>query len=166
MILKQTILLNNEECQSIIWCKTNNITDWDMNDRKYYSKPINYDDSTKWLFEKLKCFFETGNDIEIINFKKPMHFHKFVKGDWFGKHNDERDSRLYGIGVLLNDDFEGGDFKLYNPNEVKLDKVIGNTYIFDVKIDHEITPIIEGERYSLLWFLQNTDIKVNKEKLI
>ena len=128
MILKEKILFSKEECQSIIWGKTNNITDWDMNDRKYYSKSINYDDNTQWLFE--------------------------------------RDRRLYGIGVLLNDDFKGGDFKLYNPDEVKLNKVIGNTYIFDVKIDHEITPIIEGERYSLLWFLQNTDIKVNKEKLI
>jgi len=29
------------------------------------------------------------------------------------------------VGVL-NNDFEGGDFKLYNPNEIILDKVIGN----------------------------------------
>jgi hypothetical protein len=70
------------------------------------------------------------------------------------------------VGVLLNDDFEGGDFKLYNPNEITLDKVIGNTYLFDVKIDHEITSILEGERYSLLWFLQNEHIKIETNKLI
>jgi predicted 2-oxoglutarate/Fe(II)-dependent dioxygenase YbiX len=54
----------------------------------------------------------------------------------------------------LNDDFQGGDFKLYNPNEYTLNKVIGNAYIFDARIDHEITPVLNGERYSLLWFLQ------------
>jgi hypothetical protein len=47
-----------------------------------------------------------------------------------------------------------------------LDKVIGNTYLFDVKIDHEITSILEGERYSLLWFLQNEHIKIETNSLI
>ena len=61
---------------------------------------------------------------------------------------------MFAVGVLLNDDFEGGDFKLYNPNDYTLNKLIGNTYIFDTRIDHEITPILNGERYSLLWFLQ------------
>ena len=37
-------------------------------------------------------------------------------------------------------------------DEIVLDKVIGNTYVFDVKIEHEITTIFEGERHSLLWF--------------
>jgi predicted 2-oxoglutarate/Fe(II)-dependent dioxygenase YbiX len=68
--------------------------------------------------------------------------------------------------VLLNDNFEGGDFNLYNQNKVTLNKMLGNTYIFDVKIEHEITPILKGERYSLLWFLQNEHIKMEINKLI
>ena len=102
----------------------------------------------------MKDFVERETNIEIRTIKKTIHFHKFTKGDWFGKHNDVRDNRLYAVGVLLNDDFSGGDFKLYNPNEIILNKVIGNTYLFDVRIDHEITPILDGERYSLLWFLE------------
>ena len=66
----------------------------------------------------------------------------------------------------MNDEFEGGDFKLYNPNEIILNKVIGNTYIFDVNITHEISPILNGERYSLLWFLQHEHIKIKTNKLI
>ena len=50
--------------------------------------------------------------------------------------------------------------------EYILNKKIGNTYIFDVRIDHEITPILDGERYSLLWFLQNEHIKIETNKLI
>jgi hypothetical protein len=165
-MIKQNKLFSKEECQSIIFYGGNNITDWNNNDRKYNSQPITYSLETKWLFDKLKTFFEEQSNIRIKKNKEVIHFHKFVKGDWFGKHNDIRENRLYAIGVLLNDNFEGGDFKLYNPNEITLDKVIGNTYLFDVRIDHEITPILKGERYSLLWFLQNEHIKIETNKLI
>ena len=166
MILKEKILFSKEECESIISYNETHITNWLMSDRKYNSQPINYSLETKWLFEKLKDFVERETSIEIRTIKKKIHFHKFTKGDWFEKHNDVRDNRLYAVGVLLNDDFKGGDFKLYNPNEIILDKVIGNTYLFDVGIEHEITPILEGERYSLLWFLENEHIKIETNKLI
>jgi hypothetical protein len=137
-----------------------------MGDRKYNSQPINYSLETKWLFDKLKGFVEKETNIEIRTIKKTIHFHKFTKGDWFGKHNDIRDDRVFAVGVLLNDSFGGGDFKLYDVNETTINKQTGNTYIFDVKIDHEITPILNGERYSLLWFLQNEHLEVKIDKLI
>ena len=166
MILKEKILFSKEECESIISYNDTYITNWVMDNRKYNSQPINYSLDTKWLFDKLKEFVERETKIEFRSIKKQIHFHKFVKADWFGKHNDIRENRLYAVGVLLSDDFEGGDFKLYNPNEIILDKVIGNTYLFDVRIDHEITPILQGQRYSLLWFLQNEHIKIKTNKLI
>ena len=166
MILKEKILFSKEECKSIISYNETHITNWRMGDRNYKSQPINYSLETNWLFDKLKDFVERETNIQIRTIKKTIHFHKFTKGDWFGKHNDVRDNRLYAVGVLLNDDFSGGDFKLYNPNEIILNKVIGNTYLFDVRIDHEITPILDGERYSLLWFLENEHIKIETNKLI
>ena len=166
MLIKEEVLFNKEECESIISYNNTHIKNWIMSDRKYNSKPIDYNEGTKWLFEKLKDFFEEQSNIQIKKNKEVIHFHKFTKGDWFGKHNDVRNYRLYAVGVLLNDDFSGGDFKLYNPNEIILDKGIGNTYLFDVRIDHEITPILKGERYSLLWFLENEHIKIETNKLI
>jgi hypothetical protein len=166
MILIQKILFNQQECQSIIDITKLKKQNWNYKDRIYESMSIEYNENTIWLFDKLKDFVEKETNIKIGIIKKTMHFHRFVKGDWFGKHNDIRNNRLYAVGVLLNDDFEGGDFKLYNPNEITLDKVIGNTYLFDVKIDHEITSILEGERYSLLWFLQNEHIKIPTNTLI
>ncbi len=166
MLLKEKILFSKEECESIILYNDAHVTNWKMNDRKYNSQPINHSLETNWLFDKLKKFAEETTDIKIKTIKETIHFHKFTKDDWFGKHNDDRDRRLYAVGVLLNDNFEGGDFKLYNPNQIILDKVIGNTYLFDVKIEHEITPILEGERYSLLWFLQNEHIEIKTNKLI
>ena len=166
MLIKQKVLFKKNECDLIKNLFKSNPQNWDLKDRNFNSEAINYSLETEWIFDKLKTFVETETNIEIRSIKKTIHFHKFIKGDWFGKHNDIRDRRLYAIGVLLNDDFDGGDFKLHNPNELTLDKFIGNTYIFDVRIEHEITPILYGERYSLLWFLQNEHIKTEINKLI
>jgi hypothetical protein len=165
-MIKEKILFDKQECESIMWDNNTNITEWSMRDRKYDSHQINYNQNTKWIFDKLKNFFEIETNLKIIKFKEQIHLHKFVKDDWFGKHTDIRDNRLYAVGVLLNDDFKGGDFKLYNSNEYMLNKEIGNTYIFDVRIEHEITPILEGERYSLLWFLQSEHVKFDINKLL
>ena len=166
MILKQKMLFSKEECESIISYNDTYITNWVMDNRKYNSQPINYSLDTKWLFDKLKDFVERETKIEFRSIKKQIHFHKFIKEDWFGKHNDNRDSRIYAVGVLLNENFKGGDFKLYNPTEQTLNKFVGNTYLFDVRIEHEITPILDGERFSLLWFLQNEHIKTITNTLI
>ncbi len=166
MLLKEQIVFTKEECEIILSYNITNTTNWQMLDRKYESNSINYSEETKWIFDKLKSFFETETDIKIQSIKKQIHFHKYKKDDWFDKHNDIRDNRFYAVGVLLNDDFDGGDFIMYNQNEQILNKKVGNTYLFDVRIEHEIKPILNGERYSLLWFLQYGHIKLKPNKLI
>lgn len=165
MVVVQNTLFTKLECDSIIWQNTA-VKIWEKKDRKFKSIVLEYSEDTKWIFLKLKNFVEESIDIKITNLKKVIHFHKFNEMDWFDKHNDIKDKRIYAVGVLLNNDFKGGDFKLYNPDEIILDKVIGNTYIFDVRIEHEITPILQGERYSLLWFLQREHIKFNINTLL
>lgn len=166
MPIKQKNLFSKEECDFILNLSNETPQIWNFKDRKYKSGSIDYSVTTHWLFDKLKRFVETETNIQILKIKNKIHFHTFKKGEWFGKHNDNRDDRIYAVGVLLNDDFDGGDFKLYNQHEIVLNKVVGNTYIFDAKIDHEITPILEGERYSLLWFLQLEHVKMKIDKLI
>jgi len=166
MILKEEILFSSEECRSIIWNENNPTTDWNLSDRKYGSTLIDYNEDTKWIFNRLKYFFEKETGIKIIKNKNKIHFHRFSVGDWFGKHNDSREERMYAVGVLLNDNFGGGDFKFYNPEEYTISKKAGNTYMFDAKIDHEISQVLDGERYSLLWFLQKDHIKFDINKLL
>ena len=166
MILVEKILFTNDECKLIINSYKNNKQIWNYSDRNYESETINYTEETKWIFDKLKSFFENQTNIKIINLNKVIHFHKFINGDKFKRHTDDRDDRVYSIGVLLNNDFEGGDFKLYDTGEYSLDKKTGNSYIFNVNLEHEITPILNGERYSLIWFLQYNNIENVTTKLI
>jgi hypothetical protein len=166
MILIQKILFTNDECKLIQNCYKNNKQVWNYLDRNYESESIQYTEETKWIFDKLKYFFESETKIKITNLKKVIHFHKFTNGDRFERHTDIRDNRVYSIGVLLNDNFEGGDFKLYNSDEYTINKKTGNTYIFDSSLEHEITPILSNKRYSLIWFLQNENIKLETNKLI
>lgn len=166
MLVSQKVLFSKEECDSIIKLEKMNHKTWKNIDRDYKSSTIGLDDETLWLFDRLKIFFEEVSGYEMFNLKEEIYFHKYQTNDWFGRHDDTRDYRLYSVGVLLNDDFEGGDFKLYNPNEFLLNKISGNCYVFDVSVSHEITPITLGIRYSLIWFIQNTNIKTKINKII
>ena len=166
MIIEKDILFTKDECNSIIWGVKHHSVNWSKFDRKYNSHSIIYSDETRWIFDRLATFFENKTQIPIRKIKEQIHFHNFKTGDWFGKHNDDRECRIYAVGVLLNSEFEGGEFKLYNDTEIVLEKISGNAYVFDVKMIHEITPITKGERYSLLWFLQQKHIKLSLTKLI
>lgn len=165
LIFEKT-LFTPKECELIISLNKINSQSWKNNDRDYKSSSIILNNNTDWIFQKLKTFFEDATGNKIIKLKEEIHFHIFNTDDWFGIHNDSRDSRLFSVGVLLNNNFSGGDFKLYNPNEIVLNKTIGNSYVFDANISHQVTPIETGTRYSLIWFIQNNNIRTVPTKLM
>jgi hypothetical protein len=165
-MIVEKVLFSKKECDKIIEIHKVNSQKWKNYDREYKSFSIILNEETEWIFYRMKAFFEEESGIVMHTIKNEVHFHVFETNDWFGIHNDLRDNRLFSLGVLLNDDFEGGDFKLYNPNEIKLNKEKGNSYLFDVSISHEVTPIKNGVRYSLIWFIQNTNIKTIPNNLI
>lgn len=162
----QKVIFSKEECDIIINLNKKNLQSWKNNDRDYKSLSIFYNESTHWIFEKLKNFFEEESGYKIFNLKKEIHFHIYKENDWFGKHNDSRDKRIFSVGALLNEDFDGGDFTLYDVNEITLDKKVGNAYLFNVGITHEVFPITSGNRYSIIWFLQAENVKPAPKKVI
>lgn len=154
-----------EECNHII----NDIEKteefyWDREDRKYTSYQIYKSEKNNWIFEKIKCFFERETGHVLLDNSEKIHFHKFNTGNFFHKHNDTRDQRIYSVGVILNKDFDGGDFKLYPKTTITVEKEIGNSYIFDVGISHEITEVTNGVRFSLILFLSDKNILNRKSK--
>lgn len=166
MFLKQKILFDKNECEKIISLIKIHNKKFLLNDRSYDSYDIVLNKETQWIFDRLSTFFQNETNIKIKKLKPLIHFHKFIVGDKFNLHNDERDFRVFAVGVLLNDNFEGGDFIFHQKDIVTLNKITGNTYIFDVKIKHQVNEILLGERYSLLWFLQNNHIRFKTNKLL
>lgn len=158
MILIQKEIFSNEECDKILQYLKKDLVMWKSIDRKYTSETININENTEWIFLKLKKFFEENTEYKIIENKNLIHYHKYCENDWFGKHNDKLFNRVFGVGVLLNDSFMGGDFIFYNKTIETIKKVAGCSYIFDVNIEHEVLPILDSERHSLLWFLEEKNI--------
>jgi hypothetical protein len=166
-MIVEKVLFSKKECDRIIEMHKVNSQNWKSNDRGYKSFSIILNEETEWMFSKMKIFFEEETKIVMENIKNEVHFHVFDTNDWFGIHNDTRDNRLFSLGVLLNDDFEGGEFNLYHQGEeIILEKKVGNTYIFDVAISHEVKPVLKGIRYSLIWFIQNNHVKVKSNKFL
>ena len=166
MLINQKVLFNGSECQTIINLNKTNLKYWDTNEYKYNSMGILYSNETKWIFDKLTEYFVSQTNADIISLKEEIHFHTYKKGESFVRHNDAKKNRIYGVGVILNNTFDGGDFIFYDKETIVIDKEIGNAYIFDVITDHEVKEITDGFRYSLLWFLENSNLKIKKNSLI
>ena len=85
---------------------------------------------------------------------------KYSKGDKFEKHNDTGSShtdRVYTVVLQLSnpDEYKGGEFIIHNSN-FTLSKDKGTLIMFDSNKMHEVTPVTEGVRYSIvMWLTEN-----------
>lgn len=166
MIIQKQIF-SKDECEKII----NNIkkveyVEWEKKDRKYTSSQIYKSIDSQWIFDKLKNYFENETNIKLLDNIERIHFHKFDTNDFFDSHNDLRDERIFSMGTLLNMDYDGGEFILKTNTETIIDKIAGNSYIFDVGIEHQILKVINGTRYSIIVFIKKDNIILKKNKTI
>jgi len=76
-------------------------------------------------------------------------------------HHDESDITFL---IYLNDEFTGGEYEYVIPENKKKEKLKPTKYlsiITDRTINHRVNPVLEGERYSMVFFY-NFDKEVNK----
>jgi len=109
---------------------------------------LDYLDQPKYFFTHLlKQNLKFSHSYRIMEYKKGSEIHP---------HSDH-DPGIYGsISFNLNENYKGGEFKFFNGNyTVPLSK--GDALIFpaDYFWVHEVTPVIEGVRYSINSFLIN-----------
>jgi PKHD-type hydroxylase len=90
-------------------------------------------------------------------------FHQDGKSDNFGVYNTpenkitDRNIRKLSMGIILNDDYEEGNFQfstlreeVYTPDFNKLGSII----VFPSFMMHRVKPVTKGTRYSLVsWFV-------------
>ena len=168
----EKVLFTKQECDLILKKYSNNpVDESEHNDtRKYQSKNIDYI-ADKWILDRFVNWIEAELDVKIeweASKIKELYLQSYKMGDMFKKHNDNEYHRVYGCGLLLNNDFKGGEFIVYSPKDEmnKFTNTVGNCYLFESNLFHEVTEIIDGNRNVVLIFFRNSQILFKRNKLI
>jgi len=159
------IHFTKNECDSII----NLSNTLQKTERNEFPRPISYDfysigynNETKWIFDRLDSYFTETTGIEVVKSLDAVHLFDYSVGDRFGRHRDiYYVNQIHNIGVCLNEDYEGGDFVLYEPQYVVLPKKTGQIYTFKHSLEHEVLEVTHGNRWSLIgfYFYEHLDLK-------
>lgn len=168
----QKILFTKEECDLIL----NQYGDKPIDDKEdnhnmsYSSKFMTYEND-KWILNRFIEWIGYELNINVDWNKselKEFYLQNYQKGNKFKKHNDNKHNRLYGAGLLLNDDFLGGDFIVdINKNtSITFNKIIGNCYLFKSCLTHEVKEIIDGNRNVVLIFFKESQLQFKRKILI
>lgn len=137
--------------------------------RHSYTTFIYKSNQIKNIFENLdqKIFAinneNFGFDIDCLTYYQYTLYNEDGFFEWhrdliFNSYNQKRDSKMrkLSISVLLNDEFEGGDFIINNGNQQKalpINLKKGDAIIFPSFISHKVSKITNGTRKSLVaWY--------------
>lgn len=163
---KQEKLFSEEECKYILEKYTlldKGLETEDAGGKRFSFVPIN-ESEDNWLLDRLIKWAMKETQLDFDWFKAPKENKEFWMlsygpEDIFKKHIDDVLGRKFTVGLLLNNDFIGGDFLCYENNSVhRFYNIIGNCYIFSSDLVHEVRKIIIGERHVVLMFINETQI--------
>jgi PKHD-type hydroxylase len=122
------------------------------------------------LINKLKESFKIkGMEVTGLG---DYQFTKYKDGDYFGWHVDSSDvmymDRFVSIVIQLNDTYDGGVLEIKNPNGeiVPIENKIGTLYIFNSRLLHRVTPVVDGVRYSVVNWVKLIQKKDYKKTLL
>lgn len=128
----------------------------------------------KWLQNTIWPYMVAANDQSGWKYDireiEAMQISRYRKGEFYNFHKDGKGDHLVANGgfvrklsmtVLLNDDYEGGNFQFVqiNSGKLKIDTPefngkAGSVIVFPSDMEHRVTPVTKGIRYSLVaWFI-------------
>ncbi len=118
------------------------------------------DDRTHWIYYRLKEYVSEANEVfslDICGFTEFLQFTEYDgKGSKYGSHVDIGPGhwhRKLSIVVQLSNpnDYKGGDFHISTGGEeLAPSKGRGDVILFPSILQHEVLPLISGNRYSLV----------------
>ena len=136
-----------------------------------------YYEKFPFLLEKMskllnQYIFVKGFD---LNFKKSeFQFTQYYPGGHFDWHKDTTEKKIAdydrycSLVIQLNDEYEDGDLelKLSDDSIMKVEKGIGNTIVFLSNIEHRVTGVKSGNRYTLVNWVGITEKNNYKKTLL
>ena len=126
--------------------------------REYIS---NDDEDMKSIILKIKNYLDKKVKIKL-NFK--MAWINKITNETNKKDDFHRDESDITFLMYLNDEFTGGEYEYIVPENKNKEKLKPKKYLSIItnnSISHKVNPVLEGERYSMVFFY-DFDKKVNK----
>lgn len=168
-------LFSKDECNQIIGLlKYDNLIEkivrLDIDgEYKYKTHGIFYNEKTGWVLNRMIDWFFNKTSLtrdEDYTLDGYMINH-YKTGDYFKKHIDKCKrfpNRDINLGVILTDDFSGGDYICYDINDkpIHFPKKAGTVIGYTSEVPHEITEVLSGDRWSVV-FISNGLIKKNNK---
>ena len=121
-------------------------------------------EQTGWKYD-----IRNAESMQITRYKKGgfYNFHKDGRGDHLSVYDMPNNKFLHGnvrklsMTVLLNEDYEGGEFQFITYNREKYEistleefNKTGSIVVFPSFTEHRVAPVTKGIRYSLVvWFI-------------
>ena len=168
-MFKQKVLFTKEECREILneieevkqakVVSERGASGYGKSFRKSKISHFNSDKVKDIILPKISSI-----DSTIISLPKIINIVKYNKGDYFKIHADSSDGvhekRLKTLIIQLSDNtYNGCILKVYkNTTNHICSSEIGNTIIFDSTCKHEVTPMLKGERYALVCWLEKNNL--------
>lgn len=173
-------VVNKETCQRIIdlgknkWMKGKVQADLNNKhqlDAKQRTADVAWCDDN-WLFDICWSYLHTANKnanwnfqisacepMQITRYKKNGHYDFHFDGNGFTRMNMPEDQLLHGnvrklsMTIVLNEDYEGGEFEFFDNNSGLIKEKMGTVIVFPSYMVHRVRPVTKGTRYSLVaWF--------------
>lgn len=120
--------------------------------------PLN--DETEFIFKQISdCVLEANRElfkIDIYGFTESLQFTEYEGAgthyDWHPDIGADKNKRKLSIVIQLSDenDYEGGDLMINSGVVQKAPRERGNIIIFPSFLLHKVTPLISGNRYSIV----------------
>ena len=135
----------------------------------------------QWIYDTIFPYMQEANEragwkyditgaesMQITRYKKGgfYYFHKDGKSDHLSAHDMPDNKFFHGnvrklsMTVLLNDNYEGGEFQFatYSKEKCEIEtpefNKIGSIVVFPSSMEHRVAPVTKGTRYSLVtWFV-------------
>jgi len=167
--MEQEILFNKEDVEYIL----SKVTSFELatityGDDKSFIKP-SYRQSyiSESIDDELKNFLVTKLSKFGVKSISTGTVNHYGEGCYFKPHVDRTptySNRHKTVVVQLSspEDYSGGEMIV---KEKLFHKDLGNTIIFDSGFMHEVKKVIDGDRYSLVLWLENHDLVIQKSLL-
>ena len=99
--------------------------------------------------------FQTGATTEDTGYEHLIYLGK--ENGEYKLHVDHFDHfpRVLSISLILNDNYDGGDFLFFEKNTMKVKKLKGSAVVFPSNFcfPHAVTPVSKGNRHSIITWI-------------